>query len=218
MGCIETGSIPRFLFADNSIPIGPSVAPSSLPPGFESLAQSNYFDSHLLTLLSEVENYTYAIKSRIPSAKDLEPTAVHIRYRLLSWFDESLVTEQRSVVQHSVRCGTILYVESVLRKPSVRALDYTTLLSNLQGHLIRFESTRLTNLLLWLLFIAGSASGSPFRAWCVAKLLDVTAHAGIDTWDDAKLLLTRFWWIESIHEGPYQQLWDEVTKMRVDVS
>lgn len=152
------------------------------------------------------------------STMDLESIAVHIRYQLLSWIDQSFVNEQCSVIQQSLRFGAIIYIKTLLRKPSVRGIDYTVMLSSLRSHLLRFEPTHLTTgLLLWLLFIGGSASGSPCRAWYAAKLVDVTAQASINTWDDAKLFLVRFWWVESIHEGPSQQLWDEVKTMRVNV-
>jgi hypothetical protein len=212
VSCIETGFIPRFQFVDDSITIGPSIAPPSLPPGFESLAQSHSLDRHFLTILSEIEIYTYDFKIRVPAAVDLVPTASQISYRLLSWINQSSVKDQRSVIQQSVRFGAILYMETLLQRSSVRGIDYTVVLSSLKGHLLRFETTCLTTtgLLLWLLFIGGSASRSSCRAWFTERLLDVIARAGINTWDEAKLLLVRFWWVESIHDRPCKQLWEEV--------
>lgn len=195
------------------------MSPPPLSPGYESLTQSHSLDKYLLTLLSEIEQYTYAFQSGMPSAVDSELTAVHIRYRLLSWIDQSSAEEHRSVIQQSLRLGAILYINTLLREPSVRGVDYTVVLSSLKSHLLRFETTSPTTtaLLVWLLFIVGSTSRNPCRAWFTVKLLNVTAQADINTWDDAKLNLVRFWWVESKHEGPCQQLWEEVMTMRGNI-
>jgi hypothetical protein len=107
-------------------------------------------------------------------------------------------------------------METLVQKPSVRGIDYTVVLSSLKSHLLRLQTTCVTTrgLLLWLLFIGGITSGSACRAWFTEELLHVAAEMSINTWDDAKLLLVRFWWVESIHDGPCQQLWEEVKMMQ----
>jgi hypothetical protein len=193
------------------------MAPSPLTPGFESLTQNHFLSRDLITLLGEIEMYNLAFKIGAPWAADLESAAVHIRYRLLCCTDQS--EEHGSVIQEAVRFGAILYIVTLIRKPSIRGIDYTVMLSTLKSHLLGFKATcdETTSFFLWLLFIGGIVPGSSCRAWFTAKLVDVLGQAGIGTWKATKPLLLKFWWVESIHEGPCRQLWEEVNMMGTNI-
>ncbi|RDW80267.1 hypothetical protein BP6252_04905 [Coleophoma cylindrospora] len=216
IGCIETGSVPRFTFDDGPTIIGPSISLTSLTPGIQSLTKNHLLDRSLFALLMELENYSRDFENKTQLTVDLEPAVVYLRYRLLSGSDDNLNTEHRSVVQQAIRIGAIIYLDGLLGQPPIRGIDYTVMLLRLQVYLLRFQTTCVTtkDLLLWLLFMGGSISGNRCRGWFTAKLLDVTTQAGINVWDDAKRLLTRFWWVESLHEGPWQQLWEEARQLR----
>lgn len=207
-GCIETGSTPRFPFVGGFATIGPSIAPPPLAPAFQSLTENNSIDENLVNILYEIEILTNALKSPLPAVRELEPMAINMRYRLLSWNNQHSTAE--CVVQESLRLGALLYIETLFRTASVRAVDYTIVLSNLQKQVLELKTISTTKgLLLWLLFIGGSAFEGSHKGWFTASLLDATAQAGIDTWDAAKQVLVRYWWIESVHNSPCQQLWGE---------
>jgi len=216
MGCLETGSNPRFQFVNASITIGPLIASPSLSPGFERLIQSQLLDGDLATLLGDIENCTRAFKFQMPLAADLESTSIRIiQYQIPSQIDESSFQDQRSVIQQSIRLGAILYIETLRQKPLVGGIDYTLVRSRLKIHLLRIETTCTVTIdvLIWLLFVGANFSERADRSWFLAKLLDVLGQEGINTWDDAKVLLVRFLWVESIHEEFWQQLWKEVEAM-----
>ncbi|RDW92649.1 hypothetical protein BP5796_02043 [Coleophoma crateriformis] len=219
IGCIETGFVPRFTFVDGPTTIGPSISLTSLTPGIQSLTKNHLLDRSLFALLMGLENYSRNFEDKTALTVDLESTAVYLRYQLLSWTDHNSSTDQRSVVQQVIRIGAIVHLDSLLGQPSIRGIDYTVMLSRLRAYLLRFQTTCVAtrDLLLWLLFMGGSTSGNPCRAWFIAKMLDVTTQAGINVWDDAKLLLMRFWWVESLYEGPWQQFWEEVRAIKINV-
>ena len=189
--------------------IGPSIAPPSLPPAFQSLTQTNSLEEDLVNILYEIETLSSSLKISPSAVRESEPMVINVRYRLLSWKDQQSAGHS-SVVRQSLRLGAILYIETLFRTASVRAVDYTVVLSNLQKQVLELTTIpTATGLLLWLLFIGGSAFDGSYRAFFAASLLDATARADIKTWDAAKQVLVRHWWIDSIHDSPCQQLWDE---------
>lgn len=66
-------------------------------------------------------------------------------------------------------------------------------------------------LLLWILILGGAAvaGNSQDRAWFVVRVTKIVMGLKISSWEEAKLLLMRFFWVDSIHEGTCRDLWDE---------
>jgi hypothetical protein len=210
MGCIETGSIPRFPLVDGYLTIRPAILPRTLCPGIENLCRIYPFDTHFLNLLGEIDTFNEAVRIKALSAVDSEHTAVCIRYQLLSWVGQRSVESQSSIIEQSICFGAIIYIKTLLPKPPVRGINYTVVLSNMKSTLLRVETCSTTALSVWLLFIGGSTSANASRAWFIARLLSVTGQRGISTWEDVKKLLLKFWWVESLHEVPCRSLWEEV--------
>jgi len=216
-GCIETGSIPRFLCIEDTVPAGPSAAARPLAPGIESLKRPYFLDQRLLSLLNEVEKLTNGVGTL--SDLDLELTAVRVRYRLLSWNHSTSEDSQRSAINQSIRYGAILYIKTLVRSPSVRGIDYTNVLSRLRLHLSKLRTCPdAAGLVLWLLFFGGITSENICRSWFIPRLVDVATQAGVNTWENARLYLTSVWWVEAVHEEPCKRLWEDVKSMQEETS
>jgi hypothetical protein len=157
----------------------------------------------------KLEKYTIVYMTEMSSAVELDTPVLHICYQLILWTEQSLTDKKLSALQQALRFGAILYIETLQSSP-VRGIDVTVILFSLRCQLVRFDTTHLmtADISLWLLFIGGSASENPCRFWFTKKLVEAATQA-IKTWEDAKLLLFRFWWVKSINERPCQQLWEE---------
>lgn len=179
-------------------------------------------DRSLQTLLNEIEASGYTPTSDVStsSAVDLKSIAVDARYRLLAWTDKSIFEEQYSAIQQCIRYGAVLYISTLLPKLSVRCVDYTVMQGCLRSYLLMldFGCLAITELLVWLLYIGGIAAEETGQAWFTSHLLDITEQAHFKTWDDVKLILARFWWVQSVHEGPGVELWHTVEALRANFS
>lgn len=72
---------------------------------------------------------------------------------------------------------------------------------------------------MWLAFIGGAAvTGTKDRAWFVARLAKGKANMElhIQSWEDAKRELMRFYWVENIHGEFCRVLWEDAL-MTADV-
>jgi hypothetical protein len=150
---------------------------------------------------------------------DRELKAVHIRYRLLSSNNSDSPDNSHLAINQSLRYGAVLYIKTLVQSPSIRGIDYTTVLSSLSLHLAKFQTPcppETTSLLLWLLFVGGITSENICRSWFVARLVDVTAQAGVHSWESVKLHLFGFWLVESVHDEPCKRLWEDVKTMRAE--
>ncbi len=216
MGCIESGSIPRFPFIGDSSIFGPSIASRPLSIGFENLAHSQLLDRGLYTIVSDIEasKYTYAPTVDLGSAIDND------RYRLLAWVEQDVFEKQYSTFQQCIRYGAFLYLSTLLPRSPVRCVDYNIMKACLRSHILTLEPGcfAITESLLWLLCIGGIAAKETEQAWFASQLLDTAGQAYLKTWDDLKLILTRFWWIDSAHEGPGLQLLGMVEALRAKAS
>jgi len=189
------------------------ILPYTLCPGIENLHAVYHFNTPFFNLLGEIDTLTQAVGTGTVSSMDSEPTAVHIRYRLLSWIDPSSAEEQSSVIQQSILFGAVIHIKTLLPEPPVRGIDYTVMISNLKRYLLRVDICSGIALVVWLLFIGGCAADNHDRAWFSARLLSVIDQRGINKWKDVKKILLNFWWVESLHEEPRRQLWEEVMAM-----
>lgn len=215
MGCIETGSVPRFPLAKEyqlGI-IGPLTQPPTLSPGFDCLYQNNLIDRELLVILHDIEVYTQFFWATAGSAIDSEPITVHSRYRLLDWANKKSNERQSSIIQQAICFAAIIFIKCLLPRPPIRGINYTIMLSRLKTSLSKLQTTdsATSALLIWLLFVGGSSINSTVdRNWFIARLSIVSRAMGVNRWDSVKQLLSRFWWVESLNERRYQELWDEV--------
>lgn len=65
-------------------------------------------------------------------------------------------------------------------------------------------------LFLWIMFLGGAAAaGIKDRAWFVARLAKTIMEFQICSWEDAKSSLTKFFWVDRIHENSCRDLWDD---------
>lgn len=209
MGCVETGFKPRFPVAeqfnrDSELPeMHPVIA-----SGFDSL----FIEKGLFDLLVKLEVFIRDYSNSTVYV-DTESIPVHIRYRLLSYTNQISNSNPSSMTQNAISCGAILFVRTMLPKPPIRSIDYTMLLSKLRAYLsiLGDMDPATLDLRVWLLFMGGISSGSSSETdWFVSKLQNVFCMMAINTWEDARQILSRFWWIESLHEDTGRHLWDTV--------
>lgn len=220
MGCIEIGSSPRFhLISDCQQDITRhSTSPITQCTRFNSLFSNELVEERFSNLLDEIEVYFHAISTVTRPIVDTESASLHIRYQLLSLIDHSSVEDQLSITQQAICFGALLFIKTTLPKAPIRGISYTVMLAGLQRYIstIQITNSSTAALLVWLSFLGGiSCESSMEKSWFIVRLLNAAGLVGLSTWEDAKLLLSGYWWIESFHELPCKELWEKAMKMNL---
>jgi len=149
----------------------------------------------------------------------IDRTIVLVQYRLLS--HQSVGPANSYTAFDAPRIcavGALVYLQTIHRfhlrlhsGVSASVLMDRALIERLKMYLDSFDTALVETreLFLWMIFIGGVAvTGSKERAWFVAKIAKAVVELHIRCWDEAKSMLTKFLWIDSIHEGACRDLWE----------
>ncbi|PVH78899.1 hypothetical protein DL98DRAFT_633581 [Cadophora sp. DSE1049] len=207
LGCIETGSIPRFASSGD-----PSHEPSDtaphLPCGFVELVQRGILQGELLSLFGDIEENTRLMQTEETSLGMDESSVAPVRYRLLLQVDEGLTDDDLNI-RTCLRHGAIIYIQTFLPKLPVRGVDLSTILSRLQDSMLALKVSNV-RLLIWVSAIAAIVAEGDGREWFMEKLRSYMTLAGIDVWDGLREILMQYWWIDAMHDILGRQLWGEL--------
>ncbi|KAH7144929.1 hypothetical protein DER46DRAFT_85531 [Fusarium sp. MPI-SDFR-AT-0072] len=147
---------------------------------------------------------------------EFQEVLVSICYRLLGFrtINESRFKQD---IQSAYHIGLSLFMISIyfhnkqdrMARPGlVTALVKEVIGSMPNDHEVEFA--------FWLLIVGGiSVPANDGRGWIVEKLREQASILGIMTWEQAKDRLSRFPWMDAIHDEPSRKLWDEVRLMDV---
>ncbi|KAG4436333.1 hypothetical protein IFR05_008186 [Cadophora sp. M221] len=209
LGCIETGSIPRFPFI-NLPDIEISKESHLLSSSFARLADERMLHGELLDIFVEIERIISGFTGAKSNPGLLESAMFQIRFRLLCLKGEDNSDDGSSVLNECLRLGALLYTQSLIRKPPVRGVDISVMLSRCQDVIVRLEISGLApdGLLIWLSVIGGISSDGVHREWFAEKLRGLTIE--INIWDQVRFIVGQYWWVDHIHELAGRQLWIEV--------
>ncbi|KAF2496782.1 hypothetical protein BU16DRAFT_560099 [Lophium mytilinum] len=221
-GALDTLSTP---FLEPLIRTQPAISsilpPIEVPPpstDFLHILAFTNLDLPLLNIFVDLSRFTetleYAInRSEIsihPRAFDED--AVLIQYNLLHLLDY-----EKFGTLEACRLGALLCVKSITRATPFAPGTSSTIVSRLKLALEGAPADeRLPYLDLWLLYTGGLASqGTSERAWFKYKLAELSElEPELSSWISIRNALKGCLWVESIHERPCRQLWEEVNEFR----
>lgn len=120
------------------------------------------------------------------------------------------------------RLAGLIFGVGVIFPLPVQTTPLPTLVKHLQAELQEpsLESAwwfpDAVEILIWVLTLGGiAATGLPNRIWFVATLGRVSACSGLSNWRDLKLILDRMLWLDSACNVGGQQLWEEVSRLKL---
>jgi hypothetical protein len=124
-------------------------------------------------------------------------------------------------LHHAACDGASIYINSTLRNIPLCTAMYNPRIRGVKDNLEQINLTYVCEhfpaLLLWLLFVAGSAAiGRPQRVWFVQQLAAVSAALKLDCWESTKLRLREFFWFDRLYESKYLLLWKEMEAYSID--
>jgi len=222
--------MPSFPIFDTYEPL-PSPSITTIPPNVNALAKIYETPQGFLNLLGKIS------ASNVSPDAAFEETP-HLLYQILSFYyrtwivipDISVLGEtshhhhhhhllrtQRQVVEGSLLLGAFFYL-SLPHIPAVmpltRPINYEHLLHHLANYVdLLFEHyprPEHSTLLLWLLFLgdifssSSQAAASKFRM----RLRVIITEMCISNWEDMRSTLNALWWIETVYDDPYRQVWE----------
>jgi hypothetical protein len=218
-----TLSKPRFKVIDILRP-PPSVSPetpvSTLCEGFRAITEQFPFNNDLQFVLGELQCFTSVLNISTMSLPKIDRTIVSIQYQLLS-YQSADTTKSSAIFDAPGLCaiGALVYLQTVHRfhlrlhsgAPSSVLMD-SALIEKLKKCLDSSDTnlTQTRKLFLWMTFLGGVAvTGTKERAWFVARLAKAVVELQIRNWEEAKSSLTKFLWVDRIHEDSCMELWKE---------
>lgn len=115
-----------------------------------------------------------------------------------------------SPIENALHIGLVAYIMHFLRGVDRRIPNLPVLAklarSSAQEYFARSKNEE--EVTFWLLFIgAGSVFENSDDAWLLPRLLMVAEPLGLLTWDDARSVLSKFPWVNVLHDRTGQELW-----------
>lgn len=220
----------RFPFPSKALCLD-KTAPANVeaPIGFRTLETIVALDQELLDILTDVEHfcikfrqmYRHEVKKKV-GPHDYDVTA--IRYRLLCMENARRTITHKELIGDACRVGTLVFIKTVFDQfgcwgPShkVWGRPYKFLVEKLKVYLTRLDSTtdapqtECLEFLLWLSFMGGVLQLEYVnRTWYNSFIAMTAAKLGLCDFDGVKEVLSRFLWIEWVHERPCMKLWEDI--------
>ena len=208
-------SIPQLLFQGC-----PYVA---IGPGIRTLANSSSISKDLVNILEDMSYLTAFLE--LPSQSSTGTQQIHyfdalslIEHRILSLStgnDTQYGAINSGKIDETCRLAALIYINIVFRELQPTSAVHATLASRLRISLIQtdFKSCwgTLSEALLWILFIGGSvAMQEPTKSWLMSALENVCSHLKLQSWCDARDILTKYLWCDRIWEERCKSVWDYV--------
>lgn len=193
--------------------------------GIDSLLSAVDFDSRLGSIFYSLTNLT----CRLASPRENTALATHqefdlimsLRYRLLSCRSTKIPSTQSEIIGDACRIGALIYLRLICWNFPSFGQPYRILLEKLKTHLTRLYKNlerlpiALVELLLWLTFMGSLLEiNAQARMWFISKLDQASSALGLESWDDVKSALEKFWWVGPIHDSPSTSLWTQVMMIR----
>lgn len=224
-GCVETDSPPYFPLVDifDIVYEGRlKIQVGNLSNGFRNIASIFSLSSHLVEILDDVQSLTLLLtktgQENLPShQRGIDHFATELRYRLLTCRAPETYFSETALIGELCRLSAFLHLKTILWAFPSRGRTYQTIIGKLRTVIetseLLLDST--PEFLLWILFVGAVASyDNPNQFWFVSKIASLTSSLNLRIWDEAKPILNKFWWLESIYERPSLALWNEVMLLR----
>ncbi|KAK7751743.1 hypothetical protein SLS62_006228 [Diatrype stigma] len=194
--------------------LGSTTFRLNCPPIVPPIQNSEHLDPYLREILLDTLDISYLINNRLRSgAFDLvtfQEMQVSIGYRLFQ-FSSLGSPRHECAVQAAYHVGlTIFLMTMFLQFDHRRMMDYDLISLRLKdvlgGGLDRQDES---GLLLWLTLIGGIwVSRDAHREWLGPKLRREAQRLGLESWDKALDVISKFPWVHTLHDEPGHTVWD----------
>ncbi|KAE9381931.1 hypothetical protein N431DRAFT_321297 [Stipitochalara longipes BDJ] len=230
--CVEPDEKPRFRFpVPIKSPCLEKFAGSDIevPVGFEDILPLVTLDQEFLDIIVDVEAFCMHFRQAEQSdiKKKLGPhdyNVTALRYRLLCMENARKSNTHKELVGDVCRIGTLIFIKTVFDQlgcwgPSHRVWGrpYKFLVEKLRVYLTRLDSsvdasrTEFLELLLWVNFVGGVLQLEYHnRIWYNSRIAITAAKLGLTCFDEVKKILSKFLYIEWVHNKPCRELWEDV--------
>lgn len=189
--------------------------------GLKQVAEYLDLDEQMVHTLGELQYLTHIVCNPSTSLLLIDNMVISIQYRLLIYLAARSYGSSYASLIGACGIGIFIYLKTIYYcRLNFKVETYPTgvpmygvVLQKLRSCLNGVDASepQIRDLFLWILFLGGGAAGgTKERAWFVARLAKGVKEWGINNWEDAKLLLKRFLWVDDIHERFFIDLWNEV--------
>ncbi|KAH7327783.1 hypothetical protein B0I35DRAFT_472555 [Stachybotrys elegans] len=122
-------------------------------------------------------------------------------------------------IDKAMHAGMIMFIMTflgiggrVIENPFLPQLVIAVLHDFGGGH--RFDGRVLDEALLWVLLMANAAKlmGPSDEDWFMPSLQHLSARLGLEAWEDAAPVVSKFPWVASLHDGPACSLWQRLLR------
>jgi hypothetical protein len=188
--------------------------------GLRGILETFTLDSDLIAILEELQCLTADLSDAPIDIATISKLLTPVQHHLLSFQPASSGSPQDAAVEHLCHFGARMYIKTVydfhlcLQIGILASGSWTdlTTMQELQSCIDVVDKTSppARMLCLWIVFLGASVvAGTRDRTWFVARLARMIMEMQICSWEDAKLLLMSFLWVDRIHESSCKDVWDE---------
>ena len=205
-------SIPQLLFQGC-----PYIA---VGPGIRTLANSSSISKDLVNVLEDMSYLTSFLELPGQSSTGTQQMRYFdalslIEHRILSvpiGNDTQYGAIDGGNIDETCRLAALIYINIVFRELQPNSAVHATLTNRLRISLMQtdFKSCwgTLSEALLWVLFIGGSvAMQEPTKSWLMFTLENVCSHLKLQSWCNARDILSKYLWCDRIWEERCKSIW-----------
>ena len=205
-------SIPQLLFQGC-----PYIA---VGPGIRTLANSFSISKDLVNVLEDMSYLTSFLELPGQSSTGTQQMRYFdalslIEHRILSvpiGNDTQYGAIDGGNIDETCRLAALIYINIVFRELQPNSAVHATLTNRLRISLMQtdFKSCwgTLSEALLWVLFIGGSvAMQEPTKSWLMYTLENVCSHLKLQSWCNARDILSKYLWCDRIWEERCKSIW-----------
>ena len=223
MGCISTLSKPRFTAIDMfglTLPPLPSKNRNSilcdgLRPMIKFLVSEDLGD-----IIVELQDLTSVLNISTMDLATIHRAITPIQHHILFFQSSGSENPPNGSPRELCCTGVLLYLKTVFDYHfclqfgglATGASIDIEMVQQLKNCVVDADTNTAPAraIFLSLVFLGGMAvAGTKDRAWFVARLAKTIMELQIWTWEDAKLSLATFLWVDKIHERSCRELWEE---------
>jgi hypothetical protein len=225
VGCVETDSPPYFPLldlSDDEWDARAKAPPVKLSSGFRNIISRFSLSPELVENLQDGQSLTNLLTRAGDeispfNQRDIGHFATELRYRLLKCRIPENCLSETTLIGELCRLSLFLHLKTILRAFPTRGRKYQVIIGKLRTCIEMAESTlhSTPEFHLWILFVAAAASyDNTDHTWFVSKIPKVASTSYLRSWDEAKIVLHQFWWVESIYESYCSALWNEAMLLK----
>jgi len=180
---------------------------------FEVMLEASGVSQGPKDLLVELAHLSFAIEHAMNSRTVLDPLSFDEETLCIQSDLLNLATTSEAGLDSACELGGLIYLQTLTRPAPFVKSSSEALSTELKFSLQHVTIANVTcPLLFWLLVMGGMVSSETSeRDWFRSKLRDLqVSWKSMITWESMKIQLMSVMWIDRVHDGFGQALWEDV--------